>query len=122
MIERAREEDVAFRVLAAHPGRARWLADAKRRLEEPARRRGDRFRRPVPPGCARPSAGPELAPSGWRPVFLDYLHLGFTNATAFSPTDVMPLIHRAKYAMLVQSTLALALFGLIVARAVNAFT
>ena len=65
---------------------------------------------------------PELAPPGWRPLFLDYLHLGFTNATAFSPTDVMPLTHRAKYTMLVQSTVALALFGLIVARAVNAFT
>jgi hypothetical protein len=64
---------------------------------------------------------PELAPPGWRPVFLDYLHLGFTNATAFSPTDVMPLSLRAKYTMLVQSTTALALFGLIVARAVNAF-
>jgi hypothetical protein len=65
---------------------------------------------------------PELAPLGWRPFFLDYLHLGFTNATAFSPTDVMPLSHRAKYAMLVQATVALALFGLIVARSVNAFT
>jgi hypothetical protein len=65
---------------------------------------------------------PELAPRGWRPVFLDYLHLGFTNATAFSPTDVMPLTHRAKNTMIVQSTVALALFGLIVARAVNAFT
>jgi uncharacterized membrane protein len=65
---------------------------------------------------------PELAPPRWRPVFLDYLHLSFTNATAFSPTDVMPLTHRAKYMMLVQSTVALALFGLIVARAVNAFT
>ena len=64
----------------------------------------------------------ELAPPGWRPVFLDYLHLGFTNATAFSPTDVMPLTLRAKYAMLTQATIALALFGLIVARAVNAFT
>jgi|SRR4051812_37172591 hypothetical protein len=64
---------------------------------------------------------PELAAPGWRPVFLDYLHLGFTNATAFSPTDVMPLTHRAKFAMLVQSTAALALFGLVVARAVNAF-
>jgi hypothetical protein len=64
---------------------------------------------------------PELAPPGWRPVFLDYLHLGFTNATAFSPTDVMPLTHRAKYIMIVQSTVALALFGLIVARAVNTF-
>jgi hypothetical protein len=65
---------------------------------------------------------PELAPPGWRPVFLDYLHLGFTNATAFSPTDVMPLSLRAKYVMLVQATVALALFGLVVARAVNAFT
>ncbi len=65
---------------------------------------------------------PELAAEGWRPVFLDYLHLGFTNATAFSPTDVMPLSLRAKYMMLVQATVALALFGLIVARAVNAFT
>jgi len=64
---------------------------------------------------------PELAPADWRPVFLDYLHLGFTNATAFSPTDVMPLTHTAKYTMIVQSTVALALFGLIVARAVNAF-
>jgi hypothetical protein len=62
---------------------------------------------------------PELAPAGWKPVFLDYLHLGFTNATAFSPTDVMPLTHRAKFAMLVQSTIALALLGLVVARAVN---
>ena len=65
---------------------------------------------------------PELAPPGWRPVFWDYLHLGFTNATAFSPTDVMPLSLRGKYTMLVQSTVALALFGLVVARAVNAFT
>ena len=65
---------------------------------------------------------PELTPHGWRPVFLDYLHLGFTNSTAFSPTDVMPLTQRAKYTMLMQSTISLALFGLIVARAVNAFT
>jgi hypothetical protein len=34
----------------------------------------------------------------------------------------MPLSLRAKYVMLVQSTVALALFGLVVARAVNAFT
>jgi hypothetical protein len=65
---------------------------------------------------------PDLAPPGWRPVFLDYLHLGFTNATAFSPTDVMPLTHRAKYAMLTQASVALALLGLVIARAVNAFT
>jgi hypothetical protein len=64
---------------------------------------------------------PEMGAPGWRPLFLDYLHLGFTNATAFSPTDVMPLSLRAKYAMLIQATIALALFALVVARAVNAF-
>ncbi len=82
-----------------------------------------RARRPGPVDFAfTQQLSPEIAPPGWRPVFLDYLHLGFTNATAFSPTDVLPLTHRAKYAMLVQATIALALFGLIVARAVNAFT
>jgi hypothetical protein len=34
---------------------------------------------------------PGIAPPGWRPEFFDYLYLGFTDATAFSPTDVMPL-------------------------------
>ena len=82
-----------------------------------------RTRNPLPVDFAfTQQLSPELAPGGWRPVFLDYLHLGFTNATAFSPTDVMPLTLRAKYLMLVQSTTALALFGLVVARAVNAFT
>jgi uncharacterized membrane protein len=82
-----------------------------------------RVAQPVPVDFAfTQHMSPELAPPEWRPVFLDYLHLGFTNATAFSPTDVMPLTHRAKYLMLVQSTVALALFGLIVARSVNAFT
>jgi hypothetical protein len=68
------------------------------------------------------SRDPGACTSGWRPVFPDYLHLGFMNATAFSPTDVMPLTLRAKYVMLVQSTVALALFGLVVARTVTAFT
>jgi uncharacterized membrane protein len=82
-----------------------------------------RSRNPTPVDFAfTQQMSPELAPPDWRPVFLDYLHLGFTNATAFSPTDVMPLTLRAKYVMLVQSTVALALFGLVVARAVNAFT
>jgi hypothetical protein len=47
--------------------------------------------------------------------------LGFTNATAFSPTDVLPLTLRAKYTMLLQSTVSLAIIGLVVVRAVNAF-
>ena len=35
---------------------------------------------------------PELAPAGWRPLFSDYLYLGFNNALAFSPTETMPLV------------------------------
>jgi hypothetical protein len=82
-----------------------------------------RTQRPGPVDFAFPQhLEAEVAPPGWRPVFLDYLHLGFTNATAFSPTDVMPLTHRAKYAMVVQASVALSLFALVVARAVNTFS
>ena len=62
---------------------------------------------------------PEVCPPGWRPKFLDYLYLGFTNATAFSPTDVMPLARWAKLAMTVQAFGSLAVLGLVIARAVN---
>ena len=46
---------------------------------------------------------------------------GFTNATAFSPTDAMPLAPWAKIAMAVQSLISLAILGLVIARAVNIF-
>ena len=62
---------------------------------------------------------PHMAKPGWRPEFFDYLYLGFTNATAFSPTDVMPLARWAKLAMAVQATSCLAVLGLVIARAVN---
>ena len=62
---------------------------------------------------------PQLAPPEWEPRFVDYLYLSFTNATAFSPTDVMPLARWAKLTMLVQSALSLAVGALVVARAVN---
>ncbi len=64
---------------------------------------------------------PELAPAGWRPQFVDYLYLAFTNATAFSPTDAMPIAPWAKIAMTVQSLISLAILGLVIARAVNVF-
>ena len=64
---------------------------------------------------------PVVAPPGWRPEFPDYLYLGFTNATAFSPTDVMPLARWGKLAMTVQAIGSLAVLGLVVARAVNIF-
>jgi hypothetical protein len=65
---------------------------------------------------------PEIAPPDWRPQFVDYLYLGFTNATAFSPTDAMPLAAWAKIAMTIQSILSLSILGLVIARAVNVFS
>ena len=65
---------------------------------------------------------PELARPGWRPEFLDYLYLGFTTANAFSPTDTLPLVHWAKVAMGSQALISFVIVGLVIARAVNAFT
>jgi uncharacterized membrane protein len=64
-------------------------------------------------------ATPEVADRDWEPYFFDYFYVSFTNATAFSPTDTMPLSRWAKLAMMVQSIVALATIGLVVARAVN---
>ena len=62
---------------------------------------------------------PDLAPPGWRARYLDYLYLGFTNATAFSPTDVMPLARWAKLLMATQAILSIVILSLVVANAVN---
>ena len=46
---------------------------------------------------------PEMSAPDWEPAFGDYLYLSFTNATAFSPTDVLPLSRWAKGAMALQA-------------------
>jgi uncharacterized membrane protein len=82
-------------------------------------------RRPLPqspPDARLPvpqTENPQLAPADWRPGFVDYLYTSLTNATAFSPTDTMPLTQTAKIVMGLQSTSALLTVGLVVARAVN---
>jgi uncharacterized membrane protein len=81
------------------------------------------YRMPRHPHFAFPQQmNPALAPAGWRPRFVDYLYLGFTNALAFSPTDVMPLVPWAKVTMVVQSLISMGILALVVARAVNVFT
>jgi hypothetical protein len=55
----------------------------------------------------------------WQPTFVDYLYVAFTNGTAFSPTDAMPLTKWAKVLMMVQSAASLLLAITVVARAVN---
>ncbi|HUC07195.1 MAG TPA: hypothetical protein VMR96_03815, partial [Solirubrobacterales bacterium] len=54
-----------------------------------------------------------LGPPGWQPRYLDYLYVAFTNVVAFSPTDTMPLTHRVKELMAVQSMIALSVIGLV---------
>ena len=63
---------------------------------------------------------PDMAPKEWRPQFADYLYLAFTNATAFSPTDTLPLSRWAKLTMLLQSAISLVTAALVIAKAVNA--
>lgn len=55
----------------------------------------------------------------WVPSFLDYLYISITNASAFSPTDTLPLTHRAKLLMSLQSITSLVTVALVAARAVN---
>lgn len=61
----------------------------------------------------------EDLPAGWRPTFVDYLFLGFCTATAFSPTDVLPLTSRAKLLMMLESTIALVTMVVVASRAIN---
>jgi uncharacterized membrane protein len=64
-------------------------------------------------------ATPQCAVKNWKPRFVDYLYVAFTNATAFSPTDTLPLTAWAKMLMLVQSSASLLTITLVAARAVN---
>jgi uncharacterized membrane protein len=65
------------------------------------------------------NSDPEVKAKGWVPRFTDYLYVAYTNASAFSPTDTMPLTHRAKLLMLLQSAVSIATLLLVAARAVN---
>ncbi len=62
---------------------------------------------------------PELVAKDWEPNFVDYFYLSFTNATAFSPTDTLPMSRWAKVIMMFQSAVSLATVALVIARAVN---
>lgn len=84
-----------------------------------ARHRGERR---YPDFAFSQQMSPELAPPGWRPQYVDYFVLGITTSTAFSPTDVMPMVAWAKLTMALQSLISLTVIGLVIARAVNVFT
>jgi len=62
---------------------------------------------------------PDVFTEPWSPTFFDYLYTSFTNSTAFSPTDTMPLTRRAKALMMLQSGSALVTIVLVASRAIN---
>ena len=65
-------------------------------------------------------AAPEDLPADWRPLFLDYLYLGYSTATAFSATDVLPLTRRAKMLMMLEGMVSLLTTVIVLSRAINA--
>jgi hypothetical protein len=64
-------------------------------------------------------SGLPYTPPAWAPGFIDYLALSLTTATAFSPTDTMPITSRAKALMSIQGLISLITLGLIISRAVG---
>lgn len=82
----------------------------------PATRQLPGHRRPdfLFPQMSTPGSSP-----GWAPRFLDYLYTSFTNATAFSPTDTMPLTDWAKLLMMLQALASLVTVAVVISRAVN---
>ncbi len=65
------------------------------------------------------SSVPERVAPGWYPHFVDYLAVSFNTALAFSPTDVSAIRRWAKFLMILQSLISLALAALVLARAIN---
>jgi len=60
-----------------------------------------------------------LAPPGWQPRFQDHLYVAYTNVVAFSPTDTLPLTHRVKGLMAIQSMISLAVLVVVSSRVIN---
>lgn len=94
-------------------GLAFWVLDRG----GPTRRRLPRA--PAPDFQFPQMENPALAPAGWHPTLMDYVYLSFTNSTAFSPTDAMPLTARVKLLMLLQAGASVVTILLVAARAVN---
>ena len=77
---------------------------------------------PPPPDFQFPQMeNPDLAAPGWRPHFVDYMYVSFTNSIAFSPTDAMPLNRWAKLLMLFEASISAMVILLVAARSVNIF-
>jgi uncharacterized membrane protein len=82
---------------------------------------GPRHRAQAPPGPHEQLFAQYTLPEPWtwRPAFWDYLYLSFTNSVSFAPADALPLRHRMKLLMAVESVLSLMVILIIAARAIS---
>lgn len=74
----------------------------------------------VSPGFMFPeNVYPDRAHAGWMPAYSDYLFLAYTNATAFSPADTMPVRTWAKMTMMTESIISFVTGIIVIARAIG---
>jgi hypothetical protein len=62
---------------------------------------------------------PQFACTGWRPRFIDYLFVSFTQSSTFGPTDAPLLARWAKVLAMVQIFISLSIVILLISRAVG---
>lgn len=74
---------------------------------------------PAPELLFPQQSGPGIGPPNWKPAFIDYLFVAFTNATAFSPTDTLPLTPRIKVLMMIEAACSVLMVAVIAGRAIN---
>jgi hypothetical protein len=55
----------------------------------------------------------------WRPRFIDYLFVAFTQSSTFGPTDAPLLARWAKVLTMIQIFISLSIVVLLIARAVG---
>lgn len=82
-----------------------------------ARERGAADR--VVPDLLFPQMGDPRYEHAFRPEFVDYLYVAFTNGLAFSPTDTMPMSRWTKGLFALESAVSFGTIALVAARAVN---
>jgi hypothetical protein len=57
--------------------------------------------------------------AGWRPLFIDYLFVAFTQSSTFGPTDAPLLARWAKALAMIQIAISLSIVILLISRAVG---
>jgi hypothetical protein len=93
---------------------------ARHRLEREALRPADfRFPQDEDHDAIAEVAVRSSQKSGWVPQYIDYFYFSLSNSMAFSPTDTMPLSHRAKLFMALESFAGFVILALVIARGVS---